>query len=142
MSAEMVNLILSITGLLLGLISAWQAIKALVLKAAEHGSDAARSWATKEKSLVELYLESPATLVAYLGKSVVSLFLFSTALLFVRPGPLQDVFGLSAGLAKVLSFVPACLIGLVLGSISSRCSAVVQLASKRKAVQPPADMRR
>jgi hypothetical protein len=134
-SNDIISLVLSIAGLILGLISAWQQIKSLLLKVAKHGGNAAKSWVLKERSLVELYLDHPSTLVAYLGKSSVSLVLFFIALLFIRPASLQDVFGLSLAVSKALSLVPACLIGLVLGAISSRCSDVVLLAVARKGSQ-------
>lgn len=132
MSSDWISLTLSTLGLLLGFVSAYPQIKSFMLKATKIGGKAARSWAIKEQSLVELYLEQPAALVAYLGKSSVSIFLFIIALLFLRPLVIQELLGVPAGTSKFLSLIPACLIGLVLGAITSRCSDVLQLAWKRK----------
>lgn len=133
LSTEAIGLWISLISLALGIVSAWQQIKSFMFKVVRFGGGAAKSWLTKEQFMIELYLEQPAALVAYLGKSGVSIFLLLIALLFIRPSALQDLFGLSAGPAKYLSLIPACLIGLVLGAISSRCSDVVRLARKRKA---------
>ena len=132
MSTEAIGLAISLVSLALGILSAWQQIRSFLLRAAKFGSNAARSWALKESTLIDLYLERPSALVAYLGKSAVSIFLLFIALLFIRPAALQESLGLSAGLAKAFFLAPACVIGLVLGSISSRCSDVIRLASKRK----------
>ncbi len=131
MSIETLGLAISLISLTLGLVSAWQQIKALILRAVRFGGDAAKSWAQREQSLIQMYLDRPSVLVAYLGKSGVSIFLLFIALLFIRPDGLQHTFGFPPSVAKTLFLAPACLIGLVLGAISSRCADVIRLASKR-----------
>lgn len=132
MPIESLGLTISLISLALGLLSSWQQIKSLALRAAKFGGRTARSWAQKEQAVIELYLDQPAVIVAYLGRSSTTIFLLFVALLFIRPSALQDSFGLSAGLAKAVFLSPACLVGLVLGAISSRCSDVIRLARKRK----------
>jgi hypothetical protein len=136
MSSEALGLWISLISLILGVISAWQQIKSFLLKIARFGGNAAKSWLLKEQAVTELYLEQPAALVAYLGKSTVSFFLLFIALLLIRPIALQDLFGISADFARYMSLVPACLIGLLLGAIFNKCSDVVRLASQRKIQQP------
>ena len=130
MSIETIGLVISIISLALGLLSSWQQIKSFLLRAIKCGSHAAKSWALKEQSLIKLYLDRPSALAAYLGKSAVSIFLLLIALLLMRPAALQYTFGLPSEFYKVLFLMPACLIGLILGSISSRCSDVIRLASR------------
>ena len=132
MSTETIGLWISLVSLALGVVSAWQQIKSFLTKVAKLGGSAAKTWISKERFAIEMYLEQPAALVAYLGKSGVSLFLLFVSMLFIRPTALRDLFGLSSTLAQSLSLVPACLIGLLLGAISSRCSDVVRLAAQRK----------
>lgn len=132
MSIETFGLTISLISLALGLLSSWQQLRSLLFRAAKFGGKTARAWAQKEQALVELYLDHPAVLVAYLGKSCITVFLLFIALLFIRPTILQNHLGLSAGLAQAIFLSPACLIGLVLGAISSRCSDVIQLARKQK----------
>ncbi len=134
MSIETLGLVISLISLAVGLLSSWQQLKSLLLRAARFGGKTAKSWAQNEQGLVELYLDQPAALVAYLGKSCITVVLLVIALLFIRPGVLQESFGLSASLAKAVFLSPACLIGLVLGAISSRCSDVIRLARKRRTV--------
>lgn len=132
MSIETLGLAISLISLGLGLLSSWQQLKFLVHRAAKFGGQTARLWNQKEQALVELYLENPAALVAYLGKSGITVFFLFIALIFIRPAILQTNLGLSAGLAQAIFLSPACLIGAVLGAISSRCSDVIRLASKRR----------
>lgn len=136
MSIETLGLVISLISLAVGLLSSWQQLKPLLLRAARYGGETAKSWAQNEQRLVELYLDQPAALVAYLGKSCITVFLLFIGLLFIRPGVLQEHLGLSAGLAKVVFLSPACVIGLVLGAISSRCSDIIRLARKRRTVAP------
>ena len=134
MSIETLGLVISLISLALGLLSSWQQLKPLLLRAARYGGAAAKSWAQNEQKRVELYLDQPAALVAYLGKSCITVFLLFIALLFIRPGVLQQSLGLSAALAEAIFLTPACAIGLVLGAISSRCSDIIRLARKRVTV--------
>ncbi|WP_159097513.1 hypothetical protein [Stenotrophomonas sp. SAU14A_NAIMI4_5] len=134
MSIETLSLVISLISLALGLLSSWQQLKPLLLRAARYGGTTAKSWAQNEQKRVELYLDQPAAFVAYLGKSCITLFLLLIALLLMRPGVLQQSLGLSAKLAEAVFLSPACAIGLVLGAISSRCSDIIRLARKRASV--------
>lgn len=134
MSIETLGLVISLISLAVGFLSSWQQLKSLLLRAARYGGKTAKSWAQNEQRQVELYLDQPAALVAYLGKSCITVFLLFIALIFIRPAVLQEYFALSAGLAKAVFLSPACVIGLVLGAISGRCSDIIRLARKRRAL--------
>ena len=52
MSIETLGLVISLISLALGLLSSWQQIKTLVLRAAKFGGNAARSWVLRERCSV------------------------------------------------------------------------------------------
>ena len=135
-SMELIGLWISLISLALGIVSAWQQIKSFLLWLLRFSGNAAKSWALKDQALNELYFTQPAALVAYLGKSAVSIFLLLLAIILVRPSTFQSLFGISDWLSKTIYLISPCLIGLILGSITNRCSEVLKLAAQRKHQQP------
>ena len=130
MNTEMFGLWLGVAGFVLSFISSYAQIKGFFVRVFRSGTTAVKRWAEKDRQMTEMYLEYPASLVAYLGRSL-SLFIVTLfAILILHPfAPLAAAIHPLFGKAVLLAAPVAS--GLVLGAISANCASVIALARAR-----------
>jgi len=131
MSAEIIGLFISVVSLALGVISAWPQIRSLLVNFVKFSSHKARSWSLRDRETTKIYLDQPSTFLAYLGKSAISLALLLVSLIFIKPSTILLLYDVSHSAAEYISSIPPCFIGLLLASVSNRCSDVLDLARNR-----------
>ena len=131
MSAEWISLLISIAGLVLGFVAAYGQIKAFGMRIFRSSGEAAKRSFKKQDDLASFYLDNPSVFVAYIAKSFVLLFITFFGGLILRPALALGVVSVPQWIANTLDFVAPAIAGLIVGSITSNCSAVKHIAQKR-----------
>ena len=130
MTLDLFNTIVGVAGLILGFVASYKQIKAFAIRAMNLTGETAKRWLKKQDDLASFYLDYPSALTAYVIESCIRVLMLLFAAVLFRSSVLAG-FGLPAWLVSSLSFVPYLLIGLVLGSVSSNCTAIRQVARSR-----------
>ena len=129
MSTDTVNLLLGIAGLLLGFISAYAQLKAITLRVLHLGGSAADKLLARQDAFAKFFIANPSALIAHVARSFVWFIALIFLLSFFRAPHLVGL-GLPPWLASVIAFLVPLFPGVVLGSLASTCSLVIQQARR------------
>ena len=132
MNADTLNLILSLAGLLLGVISAYGQIKRIFRAAAKRGLEGARRWIEQREAENIVYANYPSAFLAYAVKRLLTALALLLVLPFFSALIKANSLGLPPLLVSSLSFVLPTLCGLQLGALLSRSSDVLDSVLKRE----------
>jgi|GEM_PF-3239928 len=132
MNADTLNLILSLAGLLLGVISAYGQIKRIFQAAAKRGLEGARRWIEQREAENTVYANYPSAFLAYSVKRLLTALALLLVLPFSSALIKANSLGLPPLLVSSLSFVLPTLCGLQLGALLSRSSDVLNSVLTRE----------
>ena len=130
MTLDLFNTIVGIVGLVLGFVASYKKLKLFAIRTLNSTGETARRWLKKQDDLASFYLDHPSAFTAYVIESFIRVLMLFFAAIVFRSSVLAG-FGLPAWLVSTLAFVPYTLIGLVLGAVSSNCTAIRQVARER-----------
>lgn len=118
MDAETLSIILSVAGLLLGVLSAEAQLRSMAKWALKTSGDRARGWVKRMNDDAELYATSSSALVAFIAKQVLSIvfiLFLATALLAVLR---SDAFATPLWIRQAIMLLSAVWVGNKLADVS------------------------
>lgn len=122
MTADTLNLVLGLAGLLLGFISAYGQIKAFLRATAKRGLESAKRMIERRERENKIYAQHPSAFLAYAVKRFVTALALLFAMPFFSALLKANSLGLPAWLVGGLSFAIPALCGAQLGALLSRAS--------------------
>jgi hypothetical protein len=122
MTADTLNLILGLAGLVFGFISAYGQIKTFLRATAKRGLESAKRMIERRERENEIYAQHPSAFLAYAVKRFVTAMALLFAIPFFSALLKANSLGLPAWLAGSLSFAMPALCGTQFGALLSRAS--------------------